>query len=83
MTLDFRETANAETTPGPASDRDAVLDEIGRLAWSVRMHCEIIERYAGLGHLVGIDLAAKDARSCLVALIELRKELGDAPGSAY
>ena len=62
MTLD---TA-ANTTPGTVSDRDAVLDEIGRLAWSIRMHAEIIERYAGLGHLLGIDLAAKDARSCLV-----------------
>jgi hypothetical protein len=57
------------------SDVEMLLEEIAQLAWSVRMHCEVIERYAGLGHLQGIDLAAKDARSCLVALIETRKGL--------
>jgi hypothetical protein len=60
------------------SDREALLEEIARLAWSVRIHCEVIERYAGLGHLDGIDLATKDARTCLVALLEVRKELHDA-----
>jgi hypothetical protein len=61
-------------TPAPARHEE-VLNEIAILAWSVRMHCEIIERYAGLGHIEGIDLAAKDARACLVALLEIRKEL--------
>ena len=59
-------------------DPEAVLEEIGRLAWGLRVHAEIIERYAGLAHLIGIDLATKDARACLVRLLELRKELRDA-----
>jgi hypothetical protein len=59
------------------NDRSAILDEIGHLAWGVRIHAEIIERYAALGHVEGIAFAAKDARSCLVRLLDLRKELGD------
>jgi hypothetical protein len=58
-------------------DPAAVLEEIGRLAWGLQIHAEIIERYAALGHVEGIALAAKDARSCLVRLLDLRKELGD------
>jgi hypothetical protein len=58
-------------------DDGALLIQIAELAWSVRMHCEIIERYAELGHVDGIDLAAKDARACLVALLETRKGLRD------
>ena len=30
-------------------DREAVLVEIGRLAWGLGVHAEIIERYAALG----------------------------------
>jgi hypothetical protein len=56
-------------------DRDAILDEIARLAWGLGVHSEIIQRYAGLGHIEGIDLAAKDARACLICLLDLRKEL--------
>jgi hypothetical protein len=59
-------------------DPEAILEEIGRLAWGLGIHVEIIERYAAMGHLDGIDLAAKDARVCLVRLLELRKELRDA-----
>jgi hypothetical protein len=59
-------------------DPEAILEEIGRLAWGIGIHVEIIERYAAVGHLDGIDLAAKDARACLVRLLELRKELRDA-----
>ena len=60
------------------SDPEAILEEIGRLAWGLGIHVEIIERYAAMRHLDGIDLAAKDARVCLVRLLELRKELRDA-----
>src|SRR5215207_2748291 len=42
-------------------DREAVLDEIGRLGWALQVHAEF-EHYAGLDHPDGIDLAAKDAR---------------------
>jgi hypothetical protein len=71
--------AHHVTSADPSiSGREALLDQIAQLAWSVRMHCEVIERYAGLGHVEGIGLAAKDARACLVALLELRKELHDA-----
>jgi hypothetical protein len=60
------------------SDREAVLEEIGRLGWALGVHAEIIERYAALEHAEGIALGAKDARACLVRLLNLRKELGDA-----
>ena len=59
-------------------DRDAILEEIARLAWVIRVHAEIIERYAGLGHVEGIDLAAKDVRACFVQLLDVRKGLNDA-----
>jgi hypothetical protein len=59
------------------NDRAAVLDEIGHLGWALRIHGEIIERYAALGNVEGIALATKDARSALVRVIELWKELPD------
>jgi hypothetical protein len=62
----------------PGGDRDALLEEIGRLAWGLGVHAEVIERYAAIGHVEGIALGAKDARACLVRLLDLRKELGDA-----
>ena len=55
----------------------AILEEITHLAWGLQIHGEIIERYAALGHVEGLSLAAKDARACLVRLLDLRKELGD------
>jgi hypothetical protein len=58
-------------------DAEAILEEIAHLAWGLGVHAEILQRYAGLGHLVGIDLAAKDARACLIRLLDLRKELRD------
>jgi len=58
-------------------DPEAILEEIARLAWGIGTHAAIIERYAVLGHLEGIDLAAKDVRACLVRLLELRKEIRD------
>jgi hypothetical protein len=58
-------------------DREAVLEEIGRLGWALQIHAEIIERYAALANVEGLALAAKDARACLVQLLELRKGLGD------
>jgi hypothetical protein len=73
------EAGNGRQQQAPLlGDAEKLLEEIAQLAWSVRMHCEVIERYAGLGHVEGIGLAAKDARACLVALLELRKELHDA-----
>ena len=72
-------------TPAGATARDvafgdpgAILEEIARLAWAIQIHAEIIERYAGLGHIEGLALGGKDARTCLVRLLELIKELGDA-----
>ena len=56
-------------------DRDAILEEIGRHAYAIQIHAEIIERYAGLGHSEGLALGGKDARTCLVRLLELIKEL--------
>jgi hypothetical protein len=58
-------------------DPEAILEEIGRLAWGLGVHAEIMERYAAIGHLEGIGLAARDARACLVRLLELREELPD------
>jgi hypothetical protein len=58
-------------------DRAAVLAEIARLAWGLQIHGEIIERYAALGHDEGIAFAAKDARACLVQLLDLRKGLSN------
>jgi hypothetical protein len=58
-------------------DPEAVLEEIAHLAWGLGVHSEIIQRYAGLGHIEGIDLATKDARACLIRLLDLRKELRD------
>ena len=46
--------------PSQPRDQD-LLDEIAALAWAVRMHCEVVERYAELGHILGIELASKDA----------------------
>ena len=70
--------APARTPHVAFGDRDAVLEEIARLAWAIGVHAEIIERYAALGHVEGIDLATKDTRACLVQLLDLRKGLNDA-----
>lgn len=59
-------------------DRGAVYEEIGHIAWALRIHGEVIERYAALNYLEGIELATKDGRDCLVRLINLLKELRDA-----
>jgi hypothetical protein len=59
-------------------DRGAAYEEIGHIAWALRTHSEVIERYAALNYLEGIELATKDGRDCLVRLIDLLKELRDA-----
>jgi hypothetical protein len=61
----------------PRDRRAAAFEEVARLAWAIQVHGEIVERYAVLGHVEGLDLAAKDTRACLVALLSLRKELHD------
>ena len=58
-------------------DPGAILEEIARLAWAIRVHAEIIERYAGLGHVEGIELAFKHIRACLLQLAELKKGLAN------
>jgi hypothetical protein len=59
-------------------DPEAVLKEIAHLAWGLGIHADILGQYAALGHVVGLELAAKDARDCLVRLLDLRKGLRDA-----
>jgi hypothetical protein len=56
-------------------DAEAVLEEIAQLAGGLGIHAAILRDYARIGHRDGIDLAAKDARDCLVKLLELRKGL--------
>jgi hypothetical protein len=70
---------DAVTPSWQGRDQD-LLDEIAALAWAVGMHCQVVERYAALGYVLGIDLACKDARACLVALLEVRKGLSDERG---
>jgi hypothetical protein len=59
-------------------DRDAVLEEIAHLAGGLGIHAGIIRDYAGIGAAERIELAAADARACLVNLIGLLKVLRDA-----
>jgi hypothetical protein len=66
------------TTREPHRDPEAVLKEIAHLAWGLGIHADILAHYADLGHVEGIELAAKDARACLVRLLDLRKGLGNA-----
>lgn len=68
-------TRGVADTSTEAPPRLAVLEEIAQLAWALGVHAEVIERYAALGHVVGVDLAAKDARACLIRLLDLRKEI--------
>jgi hypothetical protein len=59
-------------------EHDRVLQEIVELAWAIRMHAEVVERYASLGHREGIGLGLKDLRACVIAAVAAFGGLRDA-----
>jgi hypothetical protein len=70
---------NAPPLPASASTSEdgpvALYREIAHLAWGLRVHADVLERYAWIADPDGIERAIKDARTCLLRLALMSKDL--------